>query len=150
MLQRDKTIIRCKRTFRHPVEKVFDAFLHPEHLKEWFGPKEVTIGQVMLLPVIGGKLDIEMITPTGVLWVKGIFREIDLYKKISYSYHYVPDASGLGESLVNFYFSGYENQTEIELVQEIYKPVKAEGRTKGWEGGFDKMELFLERGLKNE
>ena len=67
-----------------------------------------------------------------------------MHEKISYTYHYVPDTSGLGESLVCFYFSGNENETVIELVQEIYKPVNTEGRTRGWEGGFDKMELFLE------
>ena len=143
MLQKDKTIIHCKRVFKHPVEKVFDAFLNPLHIKEWFGPKEITIGQVMLSPVVGGNLDIEMITSTGILWVKGIFREIILYKKISYAYHYIPDASGMGESLVSFYFSSSENKTEIELVQVIYKSVNAEGRTRGWEGGFDKMEIFL-------
>lgn len=142
--QKDKTIIHCKRVFQHPVEKVFNAFLNPLHVKEWFGPKETAIGQVMLSPFVGGNLDIEMITPTGVFWVKGIFREIDLHKKISYSYHYTPDASGLGESLVSLYFSGDENETEIELVQEIYKSIQAEGRTRGWEGGFDKMEIFLD------
>lgn len=142
--QTDKTIIHCKRLFKHPVEKVFEAFLSPLHVKEWFGPKEITIGQVMLTPVVGGNLDIEMISSTGILWVRGIFREIILHKKISYAYHYVPDAPGLGESLVNFYFSGNENETEIELVQEIYKSINAEGRTRGWEGGFDKMEIFLQ------
>jgi uncharacterized protein YndB with AHSA1/START domain len=143
MLQKDKTIIHCKRVFKHPVERVFNAFLNPSHLKEWFGPKEITIGQVILSPLVGGDLNIEMITTTGVLWVKGIFREIVLHKKISYEYHYVPDTSGLGESLVSFYFSGNETETEIELVQEIYKPVNTEGRTRGWEGAFDKMEIFL-------
>ena len=143
-VQKDKTIIHCKRVFKHPIEKVFNAFLNSMHVKEWFGPKEITIGQVMLSPVVGGNLDIEMITPTGILWVKGIFREIVLNKKISYTYHYVPDTTGFGESLVNFYFSGNENGTEIELVQEIYKPINAEGKTKGWEGGFDKLEIFLE------
>jgi uncharacterized protein YndB with AHSA1/START domain len=142
--QKDKTIIHCKRVFKHPVEKVFDAFLNPLHVKEWFGPKEITIGQVMLSPIVGGNLDIEMITLTGVLWVKGIFRDIVLHKKISYTYHYVPDRSGLGESLVSFYFSCNENETEIELVQEIYKSINAEGKTRGWEGGFDKLEIFLE------
>ena len=65
--QTGKTIIHCKRVFKHPVEKVFDAFLNSNHVKEWFGPKEITIGQVMLSPVVGGNLDIEMITSTGVL-----------------------------------------------------------------------------------
>jgi uncharacterized protein YndB with AHSA1/START domain len=143
-VQTDKTIIHCNRVFKHPVEKVFEAFLNPLHVKEWFGPKEITIGQVMLSPVVGGNLDIEMITSTGVFWVKGIFREIVLHKKISYAYQYVPDISGLGESLVSFYFSSHKNETEIELVQEIYKSINAEGRTRGWEGGFDKMEIFLE------
>ena len=57
MLQKDKTIIHCKRFLKHPVEKVFDAFLNPLHVKEWFGPKEITIGQVMLSPVVGGNLE---------------------------------------------------------------------------------------------
>ncbi|MEP6950948.1 MAG: SRPBCC domain-containing protein [Ginsengibacter sp.] len=143
MLQKDTTIIHCKRVFKHPVKKVFDAFLNPLHIKEWFGPKECTIGQVMLSPVVGGNLTIEMISTTGVLWVNGIFREIVLHKKISYEYHYVPDTSGLGESLVTLYFSGNEIETEIELVQEIYKSINAEGRSGGWEGGFDKLEIFL-------
>jgi uncharacterized protein YndB with AHSA1/START domain len=141
-----KTIIHCKRVFKHPVKKVFEAFLNPLHLKEWFGPKEIIVGQVILSPVVGGNLDIEMISPTGIFWVRGIFREIILHKKISYDYHYAPDVSGFGESLVNFYFSGNENETEIELVQEIYKSIDADGRTKGWEGGFDKLKIFLEAG----
>jgi uncharacterized protein YndB with AHSA1/START domain len=149
MLQKDTTIIHCKRVFKHPVEKVFQAFLNPLHVKEWFGPKEFTIGQVMLSPVAGGAFEVEMISPAGILQVKGIFKEIVLHKKISYAYHYIPDTSAMGESLVNFYFSGNENETEIELVQEIYKPVNVEGRTRGWEGAFDKMERFFEAVYNN-
>jgi uncharacterized protein YndB with AHSA1/START domain len=149
VLQKDTTIIHHKRVFKHPVEKVFDAFLNPLQVKEWFGPKEFRIGQVMLSPVVGGAFDVEMISPTGILWVKGIFREIVLHKKISYAYRYIPDPSAMGESLVNFYFSGNENETEIELVQEIYKPVNVEGRSRGWEGAFDKIERFLEAVYNN-
>ena len=143
--KKDKTIITTKRVFNYSVEKVFEAFLNPLHIKEWFGPKEFTNGRVMLTPAAGGNIDIEMITPKGTIWMKGVFTEIILHKKIEYRFHYDPDTPGVGESLVCFYFSSSNNETEVEMVQTIYKSITTEGRTKGWEDGFDKMETLLKQ-----
>lgn len=142
--KKDKTIITTKRVFNYSVEKVFEAFLNPLHIKEWFGPKEFTNGRVMLTPEAGGNIDIEMITPKGTIWMKGVFTEIILYKKIEYRFRYVPDTPDVGESLVCFYFSSNGNETEVELVQTIFKFIGTEGRTKGWEAGFDKIEILLQ------
>jgi uncharacterized protein YndB with AHSA1/START domain len=147
--QENKTIIQYRRTFHHAIERVFEAFLDPAQVKVWFGPKEFSIGKVKLTPEPGGNIDIEMITPNGaVLWAKGIYREIIPLEKISYTFSYVPDGPGLGESLVSFYFTAKGNETEVALVHEIYKTINPEGRTKGWEDGFDKMDLLLQKNNK--
>ena len=140
----DKTVISVKRVFKFPVGRVFEAFLNPFHIKEWFGPKESANGQVLLTPEVGEQIAIEMITPKGTIWMKGIFTDIILHKKIEYRFNYVPDAPDIGESTVCFYFSNNGNETEVELVQTIFKFVNMEGRTKGWQEGFDKMEKLFE------
>lgn len=140
----DKTIITCKRNFRHPVAKVFSAFLDAGKVKQWFGPKEFSIGEVHLQPEVNGQLEIEMITPRGdKLWVKGTYTAIVPNEKIEYTFVYVPDMPNLGETLVTIHFSDIGSGTEATLIHTIYKPINPDGRTKGWEDGFDKMEKLL-------
>lgn len=140
----DKTIITCKRHFKHPVAKVFGAFLDAEKVKQWFGPKEFSIGEVHLQPHVNGSLEIEMITPRGdKLWVKGAYTAIVPNEKIEYTFVYVPDMPNLGETLVTVHFSDIDGGTEATLIHTIYKTINPDGRAKGWEDGFDKMEKLL-------
>lgn len=143
-MEENKTIITCKRTFPHSTEKVFSAFLDAGKVKQWFGPKEFSIGEVNIDPVTGGKLSIEMITPKGdVLWIRGTYTSIEEGQSIAYTFVYEPDLPGLGETQVTFHFTAVETGTEVSLVHTIYKHINAAGRAKGWEDGFDKMEQLL-------
>ena len=143
-MEENKTIITCKRAFPHNREKVFAAFLDAGKVKQWFGPKEFSIGEVILQPIAGGRLDIEMITPKGDrLWVRGKYTTIEPEETIAYTFMYEPDMPGLGETLVTFHFASTEAGTEVSLVHTIHKPINPAGRTKGWEDGFDKMEHIL-------
>lgn len=144
-MEQDTTIIQCKRAFRQPVQKVFSYFLDPAMVKQWFGPKEFSIGRVNLEPKVGGHLEIEMITPKkDVLWVKGSYTEILANKKIAYTFIYEPDGPNLGETLVTIHFKVIKSdETEVQLIHTIYKTINPEGRAKGWEAGFDKMEVLL-------
>lgn len=143
----NKTIITCKRVFPFSNEKVFSAFLDAGKVKQWFGPKEFSIGEVHLEPVVGGKLSIEMITPKGdILWVRGTYTAIEDNRTISYTFTYEPDMPGLGETLVTFHFTAINDGTEVSLIHTIYKEINPAGRAKGWEDGFDKMtNLFINK-----
>lgn len=141
----NKTIISCKRRFAHDPAKVFAAFLDADKVKQWFGPKEFSIGNVRLEPEVNGKLEIEMITPKGdVLWVRGRYTNIEPGKTIAYTFVYEPDMPGLGETLVTVHFDAAEGGTNVSLVHTIYKQMDPAGRTKGWEDGFDKMGKLLD------
>jgi uncharacterized protein YndB with AHSA1/START domain len=145
-MEKDTTIIQCRRTFRHPVQKVFGYFLDPVMVKQWFGPKEFSIGQINLEPKAGGHLEIEMITPKNeVLWVKGTYTEIVANEKIAYTFMYEPDGPNLGQTLVTIHFRNMsDRETDVQLIHTIYKTINPEGRAKGWEAGFDKLETLLQ------
>lgn len=144
-MEKNNTIIQCKRVFKHPVHRVFGAFLDPEKVKLWFGPKEFSIGKVNLNPEVNGALEIEMITPKNdVLWVKGVYTEIVPETRIAYTFIYEPDGPNLGKTLVTVHFKAVSDlETEVQLVHTIYKTINPEGRAKGWEAGFDKLEILL-------
>lgn len=143
-MEQNKTLISCRRFFPHPCGRVFDAFLSPDKIKQWFGPKEFSIGEVSLSPEAGGALAIEMITPRGdKLWVRGVYKRIVPNTEIIYTFSYEPDMPGLGETMVTITFSETDGGTEVSILHTIYKSIDAAGRTKGWEDGFDKMQTLL-------
>ncbi|MES2701834.1 MAG: SRPBCC domain-containing protein [Bacteroidota bacterium] len=142
-MDQDKTIIRCSRTFGHPVSKVYEAFVNPALVQQWYGPKEFTIGTVNIVPEVNGSLEIELVTPKGTLWVKGIFTEMIPGVRLAYTFVYEPDMPNLGRTLVTIHFKEQGTATEVELIHTIYKTINPGGRTKGWETGFDKMEQIL-------
>jgi uncharacterized protein YndB with AHSA1/START domain len=138
------TLIQCKRVFPHPAEHVYAAFLDPGQVRQWFGPREFSIGTVEIDAVPGGQLAIEMIPPNGDrLWVKGAYTALVHGVVIAYTFAYEPDLPGLGSTLVTINFNRVENGTEVTLVHTIYKTINPTGRAKGWEAGLDKMETLL-------
>lgn len=140
----EKTILQCRRAFRYPVDKVFEAFIRPEYLKEWFGPKDFTVNEVQARPEIGGEYAVELLSPQGmVLNVKGMYKEIEPPKKLAFTFGYDPDKLGLGKSEVFINFNYRDGETEVELTQIVYRAINPEGRTQGWEQSFDKLEILL-------
>ncbi|HMT12988.1 MAG TPA: hypothetical protein PKA39_15365, partial [Ignavibacteria bacterium] len=61
---------------------------------------------------------------------------------------YDPDVSEIGECKVTISFSSKGNTASIVLNQEIFKSIKAEGRTKGWNYMFSRLEDNLINKLK--
>ena len=53
------------RTIRAPRQKVFDAFVKPELIRKWFGPRGFTVVDAALDPRAGGRYRLTMKPRTG-------------------------------------------------------------------------------------
>ena len=60
------TALNVRRTFDAPRERVFDAFIDADLLRNWFGPPGVTVGEVTFDARTGGRYRIEMKNSEGV------------------------------------------------------------------------------------
>ena len=141
---KDKTLIRLKRKFTSPVKPLFEAFLSAEEFREWFSPPGFEAGNFTIDPVVGGDYNCEFLKQNvHVLTIKGKYIIIERYKKISFTLMYDPDVSSIGQCNVHLIFDEKEDHTEIILLQEIYRTIDAEGRTKGWEFMFTNLENIL-------
>ena len=71
------------RTFDAPRDLVWKAFMEPERMKQWFGPKGFA-GRVAKMDFrVGGMYHYCLQSPDGKeIWGRFIYREIDAPKKI--------------------------------------------------------------------
>jgi uncharacterized protein YndB with AHSA1/START domain len=140
----DKTIIHLKRTFPFRSKPLFEAFLNPEQFRKWFSPPGFRVIKVEMTPVAGGAYECELEKADGMkLVIRGKYEEIVINSKICFTFEYEPDLSAIGESKVTVSFNESGDNTEITLVQEVYKDIPTEGRTKGWEYMFSLLEGIL-------
>lgn len=140
------SIVRCQRMFKHPVARLFEAFLNPAILRNWYGPRDTTVGKLQVEPVIGGRFDVELLSERfGSLWARGSFREIVLHQRLVYTFIFDPDLTSAGDSVVTVSFAEAGDGTEVTVVQVLGKLIDPTGRTQGWTDLLEKLDLLLDQ-----
>ena len=84
------------RVFKAPRDLVFACFTDPEHMKQWWGPKGVTViaSKMDLRP--GGFYHYGMRTPDGsAMWGKFTYREIEKPSRIVLVSTFSDEAGGV-------------------------------------------------------
>ena len=61
MTARDTFDLTLTRTIRAPRAKVFDAFVNPDQLRRWFGPRGHTVAETTVDARVGGRYRIERV-----------------------------------------------------------------------------------------
>jgi uncharacterized protein YndB with AHSA1/START domain len=146
--------IIIERIFDLPLNKVWQAWTHPESFKRWWGPKDFTCPFSSMDFRIGGKYLHCMRSPKGKdIWSTGIFKEIDPYKKLVFTDSFSDEkgnplpASAINmpgdwplELLVTVRFGDEYPKTRLLLQQEGIPPEMQEDCIAGWNESFDKLE----------
>ena len=83
------------RTFDAPRDLVWKAFTEPERMKQWWGPKGVTVikSEMDLRP--GGSYHYAMRTPDGqTMWGKMVYREVTPQSRLVFVNSFSDEAGG--------------------------------------------------------
>jgi len=130
-----KNKVYISRTFQHPVEKVFKAFINPEWIRKWWGPVNVSTLNVDVNLKVGGKYKFEMQKRNGELFqITGEYKDIVPNQLLVFSSAYQNLSSPPPESTVIIKFKSLETGTEVSLIQEFEtEPPDFDSRTKSWE-----------------
>ncbi len=71
--------------YEAPIQLVFNAWTHPEHLMKWWAPKNFTTSYCSVDLKIGGLFRYCMYSPDGVhIWGKGVYTEINAPFRLAY------------------------------------------------------------------
>jgi len=160
--QFDEKSFVINRSFETSVEKLFEMWTQPEHLKRWLPPSGYQMEFISANIQTGGSLHFKMFNNESTQYVKFEYLEVSAGQKIIYKQHFLDingnlvrhtdqwpaemttaavfdqDVSGEARVTVKSTVSGH--YTESELKAFINEKT---GMAQGWGGSFDELEKIL-------
>jgi uncharacterized protein YndB with AHSA1/START domain len=145
--------LNITRTFDASPQRCFEAWLDPDQVSKWLGPRAMGQAETKLLePRVGGRYLIVMHSPNGDNNVSGVYREITRVSKLVFTWAWSADCGCGGapetgqdamaghETLVTVTFRPSGRKTEMTLLHENFPTTNQRDRhDKGWCGSFDQL-----------
>ncbi len=138
------------RTFKAPIERVFDAWTNEQVLAQWFGPEGFHVSDSKINLAEGKKYYIELLSPEG-----NRIKHYGTYVKIVKPYQLVftwilenqqckGSEDQYSDTLVTIDFTEQGDHTSIKLVHEKLPNEQAlDGHQFGWNSSLDSLEHYL-------
>lgn len=145
------TEVTIIRVFDAPRELVFNAWKDCEAVSQWWGPSMFTIPECVIEFHPGGKMNISMQGPDGVVYPGvGAFREIVEPERIVFTSGAFLDGSGLPmlDTLITVVFKDLGGRTELNLHATVLRAAPEvmgalAGMEQGWNMSLDSLASFL-------
>lgn len=143
------TSLEIRRTFAAPRERVFQAWVEPEALRQWFHPSDQVATPVVEIDLrVGGRYYLEMHGAEGAIHrLGGTYREIIPPEKLVFTWQWLGEDGEApeAESLVTVVFRPVgDGKTEIVLTHTALSSAEArDNHAQGWEGTLDELGTFL-------
>ena len=138
--------ITLVRTFKSPVEKVWDAWTTPEGWSAWYGkPWEVLADQTEIDPRVGGKWKSTTIAEGQEIRFMGEYTEFDKPNKLVMTIKLEGMPGDNFETGTAIFKKIDDNTTEMTFTQSGNLPPEeyAKGLKEGWTGFFNALEKYL-------
>jgi uncharacterized protein YndB with AHSA1/START domain len=148
--------LEMTRVIKAPQARVFDAWIRPETIRMWFGPKNMKASVAETNPVVNGNYMIEMqgMCPAGEALrpnesadyktgVSGTYTKVSPYDLLQFTWAplWAPD----DKSMVTLYFREVAGGTELRLVHDRFSTeAMRDGHNHGWTGSMEKLAALLE------
>jgi len=154
MTARDTLDLTVTRTIRAPRQKVFDAFVKPELIRKWFGPRGFTVVDAALDPRAGGRYRLTMKPRTGESHtVGGEYHEVKAPERLTFTWKWEGEPMGsLPETLVTVTLVERKGEhgveTDLTLLHSGFPAAEArDAHNGGWNSTLnDLVDLVDSRG----
>lgn len=132
-------------TFSADRSIVFDAWVSPQHMREWFAPHGYTVTACDLDPRSGGAWHVELVDTEGRVYTeRGEYRAVDAPNRLAFTLTQSGEGSTGPEILVEVRFADVPDGTRVHFTQAGFPSAGArDGNTQGWRECFEKLEAVL-------
>jgi uncharacterized protein YndB with AHSA1/START domain len=125
--------LRVTRTIKADLQRVWDAWTQPEHLKKWACPAPHGVESVTCDFRVGGSYVLSMRVEGKAYTAFGTYREIEEPNRLVYTWDWKEEENRMGETLVTVEFRRIGDSTEVALLHEGFAAVEAkDGHAEGW------------------
>jgi uncharacterized protein YndB with AHSA1/START domain len=134
-----------RRRIQASAARLFEAWIRPELLVEWWGPRGVRCSGAEVEPHVGGKLRIGNQLPDGrTLWIQGRFLEFVPGERLVYTWRTDPPSSAADERVTVRFDACSEHETEVIVIHErITEEAVRTSHERGWQECLDGLARFL-------
>jgi uncharacterized protein YndB with AHSA1/START domain len=131
-----------RKTIRATPQHLFEVWTQPQHLKQWWGPANVTCIEAIVDLRIGGGYRIGNCLPDGnVLWIVGQFEVIEPPHKLVYTWRLESEAQVFER--VTVLFEPRVHSTEVIVMHErISDASRRSQHEQGWLGCLEKLATY--------
>jgi uncharacterized protein YndB with AHSA1/START domain len=138
--------LTLRKILNAPVKLVWEAWIKPEHVMQWWAPKGMKITVLEHNFKVGGKWKYSMSMPDGNLFIsEGTYLEIEPHKKIVTTADFKPMTEGV-EMHIEFEDDGEKTNftfSVIHATEEYCKAQEKMGFYNGWGSAFNRMEELV-------
>ena len=142
------TTLQIRRTFRAPREKLFQAWVDPKKMTEWFcHAKPNLIGKLVVMDVRpGGKYGFDVTDAEGkVFKVRGEYLEIKEPEKLVFTWFWETEPA-YGNTVVTLEFVDLGDESELILTHERFANSDARNKhSNGWAFCLDALQRSVEK-----
>ena len=135
-----------ERVFNAPRELVFQAWTDPEHIRQWFGPRDHPAREMTMDVRPGGRWrGCLRSTETGNdLWLGGVYREIVPPERLVFTFAGEEEGERGLETLVTITFAERGGKTHMTFRQSPFQSGgERDGHRGGWTSTFDRLDELL-------
>jgi uncharacterized protein YndB with AHSA1/START domain len=138
--------LTIKKVFNAPIKLVWEAWIKPDHIIQWWAPKGMKVTVITHDFKVGGKWKFLMPMPDGNEFIsEGQYLEIVEFNKIITTADFKPMTEGV-ELQVFFEANGDKTNFTFSVVhptEEYCKQQEKMGFYNGWSSAFDRLETLL-------
>ncbi|WND01435.1 SRPBCC domain-containing protein [Temperatibacter marinus] len=136
-------VLEITKVFKVSPARVFEAFITPSLMKQWWGPASMTVPLCELDAKLGGKWKTMMVNDEGEEFtVSGVYTKINSPIELEFTWAWLEDGQRGQETTVNLKFTAVENGTRLDLVQGSFSD-GCQAHHEGWMGGLTNLEELL-------
>jgi uncharacterized protein YndB with AHSA1/START domain len=136
------TTLTMTRRFEATPQRVFEAWLDPEQVARWMGPRGMTADVNQLDARAGGGYAITMHMSDGTsVQVNGTYKEITRHTRLVFTWKWQND---MQDTLVTLTFKPVGRATDMTIEHSGFPNSEVrDNHNKGWIGCFDKLAELL-------
>jgi uncharacterized protein YndB with AHSA1/START domain len=136
-------VLVVRRTIRAKVERVFEAWTQPEHLRAWWGPRPVVCGGAEVDLRVGGHYRLVNTLPDGkAVTIEGEFTEIEAPHKLVYTWRM--GGGSLERSRVTVRFEPRGDSTEVIVIHDrLPSEAVRDSHEGGWRGCLEGLSQYM-------
>lgn len=148
-MENNEVQLEVEKEFPVSVDELYDAWVGPEKLKQWWKPAGNQLKEVQIDLKQGGRFQYVFATNEGEedLKITGDYKEVEPQKKLVYSWNWeLPHTQAVpnNEFQLTIEFSGEQNGSRIKVTQENFKDKESiHPHREGWDKALDDLHNFL-------